>query len=289
MNSMSEGATVAIAYVEDVWHKAKGDPGQKPCPKSCPHDQKKPYAAKIHGSGAQWQVRGTDDVGNPIPKENFEDRGDARVRAAELTTDMASGLHQQRHRGEMPFGDFILKIWWPAAKRRTPLQTHALKERKINQQIIPHLGKMPLADLGPEELSAWDGTLEGMGLGRNERRGTWAVVSTALQAAKEAKRILVNPCRGFESAKRPKKPKGKARRWMPGRCAAVRAELPERYRMVVDLGAGLGLRAGEVFGFSPADLRSGKAHIVRQVLRVNSQLYFGPCKARDGAAPAPDE
>ena len=48
---------------------------------------------------------------------------------------------------------------------------------------------------------------------------------------------------------------------------AVREQLPERYQLVVWLGAGLGFRQGEIFGLSLADidLERGEIHVRRQV------------------------
>ncbi|MDT0344449.1 tyrosine-type recombinase/integrase [Streptomyces litchfieldiae] len=68
------------------------------------------------------------------------------------------------------------------------------------------------------------------------------------------------------------------RAWQQKRVQAVREELPDRYRIGLDLGAGCGLRQGEAFGFSPLDVRGDFVHIERQVLRHKSQLYFGPPK-----------
>ncbi|MGQ0716280.1 MAG: hypothetical protein ACT4NP_03015 [Pseudonocardiales bacterium] len=68
--------------------------------------------------------------------------------------------------------------------------------------------------------------------------------------------------------------------WLAERVHAVRAELGERYRLTVDLGAGCGLRQGEVFGLcvDQVDFVDRAVQIVRQVKIVRSRLVFGPPK-----------
>lgn len=73
--------------------------------------------------------------------------------------------------------------------------------------------------------------------------------------------------------------------------SAIRGALAERYRPMVDLGAGCGMRQGEIFGLGvdDVDLDSGWVHIVRQVKVVRSRLVFGlPKNDRDRRVPLPD-
>ncbi|WP_307937025.1 tyrosine-type recombinase/integrase, partial [Salinispora arenicola] len=67
--------------------------------------------------------------------------------------------------------------------------------------------------------------------------------------------------------------------------------LAERYRPMVDLGAGCGMRQGEIFGrgVDEVDFVSGWVHVVRQVKVVRSRLVFGlPKNDRDRHVPLPD-
>jgi integrase len=61
----------------------------------------------------------------------------------------------------------------------------------------------------------------------------------------------------------------------------VQLALPDRYKLAVTLGAGCGLRPGEVFGISDTDIDRAEnvLHVVRQVTVVdNSHLVFAPPK-----------
>ncbi|MFG2167459.1 tyrosine-type recombinase/integrase [Micromonospora chersina] len=62
--------------------------------------------------------------------------------------------------------------------------------------------------------------------------------------------------------------------------ARFRAALSDRYRVPVDLGAGCGLRQGEIFGVSPDDIDPARPvlHVTRQVKLVRGRLIFAPPK-----------
>ena len=64
------------------------------------------------------------------------------------------------------------------------------------------------------------------------------------------------------------------------RVAAVAAALPDRYRAVMAVAAGLGLRQGECFGLAvdDVDFLRGVVHVGRQVRIVGNRLVFAPPK-----------
>lgn len=68
--------------------------------------------------------------------------------------------------------------------------------------------------------------------------------------------------------------------WSPERAQAVLRALPRRYRPSVKVPAGLGLRQGEVFGFSldDVDRERNVVRVVRQVRIVENKLTFAPPK-----------
>lgn len=79
--------------------------------------------------------------------------------------------------------------------------------------------------------------------------------------------------------------------WTDARLKAVRLALPPLVKIAVPLGAGVGLRQGEMFGLSPDDIdRDAQViHVVRQIQQTNNKLIF--ClpkrdKVRDVPLPA---
>ncbi|MET3984780.1 integrase [Streptomyces sp. PvR034] len=80
--------------------------------------------------------------------------------------------------------------------------------------------------------------------------------------------------------------------WTAERVFAVRAELPERYRALVDLGAGCGLRQGEILGIDvdAIDFDTDTVHVVQQLKLSRSKAVFAPPKGgklRDVPLPGP--
>ncbi|HZM75503.1 MAG TPA: site-specific integrase [Candidatus Limnocylindrales bacterium] len=71
---------------------------------------------------------------------------------------------------------------------------------------------------------------------------------------------------------------------------ALRFGLIERYRAMVDLGAGCGLRQGEIFGLAVEDIDAdgGWIHVRRQVKRVRCRLVYGlPKNDKERDVPLP--
>ena len=103
--------------------------------------------------------------------------------------------------------------------------------------------------------------------------------------------IPKNPCRA-KSVKAPKPLPRRVKPWIPARVFAVRAGLPKRFRAMTDLGAGCGLRQGEIIGL-PVDevgFLTGWLHVAYQVKMVNGHPVFAPPKrgkVRD--VPLPDQ
>lgn len=77
-----------------------------------------------------------------------------------------------------------------------------------------------------------------------------------------------------------------------GRVFAVLAGMPERYRTMVDLGGGCGLRQGEILGVAvdAIDFESGTLHVVQQLKLSRSKPVFALPKSgklRDVPLPGP--
>jgi integrase len=68
--------------------------------------------------------------------------------------------------------------------------------------------------------------------------------------------------------------------WTPERVFAVRAGMPERYQAIVDLGAGCGLRQGEILGVAvdAIDFETDTLHAVQQLKLSRSKPVFAPPK-----------
>ena len=125
----------------------------------------------------------------------------------------------------------------------------------------------------------WLDWLHSKGLGASYRSTLFELLSSILGAALEDKRIHDNPCRA-KSVKKPKAVQRKIVPWPSARLRAVQLALPVRSRIVIQLGAGCGLRQGEILGFSPVDVdrEAMVVNVVRQLRVVGRTVVFAPPK-----------
>jgi integrase len=149
---------------------------------------------------------------------------------------------------------------------------------RLRLHVYPHLGDYPLAALRPSVVQAWARGLQQQ-LAPNYVRVVFANLSAILQAAVDDGAIGRNPCRAA-SVKPPAPDRRKVMPWSAERVAAVAAALPDRYRAVMAVAAGLGLRQGECFGLAvdDVDFLRGVVHVRRQVRIVGNRPAFAPPK-----------
>lgn len=202
-----------------------------------------------------------------------------------VESDVLRGSYIDPTGGRRRFGDFA-EEW--LRTRTFDESTRESTEYRVRKHIVPFFGSRPLASIKPSHIREWD-----RGLARDLAAATRSVVFTHLRtilgAAVDDELIAKNPC-AARSVRRPRPPEHQVVPWKTGEVSAIRAGLPERYRVTVDVGAGCGLRQGEIFGVGvdALDLDGGWLDVRRQVKRVRSRLVFGlPKNDRHRRVPLP--
>jgi integrase len=149
---------------------------------------------------------------------------------------------------------------------------------RLRLHVYPHVGDYPLVALRPSVIQAWARGLQQQ-LAASYVRVVFANLSAILQAAVDDGAIARNPCR-VGSVKPPAPDRRTVLPWPAEQVAAVAAALPHRYRAIMAVAAGLGLRQGECFGLAvdDVDFLRGVVHVRRQVRIVGSRLTFAPPK-----------
>ncbi len=258
-------------YVEDRWLNKRTD-----------RTTGKKERTDRWGKGARYRVAGVPGVRDRV----FERLADAQAWLKTSATDSSRGTFIDPRDGKITLDTYVREHWWPSL--RVPPGTKEAMEYRVFGHILPLLGSQPLSRIDSDAVNLWVVRAEEAGLGASTVRTTWRHLSSILQAAKNANRIAVNPCRGLDTARPPAKPKQKARRWERSTVQAVRGALPDRYRVLTDLGVAAGLRQGEALGFSLDDLANGEILVQRQVMRIRSRLCFGPPKGnKERSVPVP--
>jgi integrase len=264
-------------YIEDRWYK-KG-----PADPETGKPTRVPTAR--HGQGKRWRVAGIPGV-KDRSFEKLEGKHGAKAWLKQSATDNSRGELYDPRDGSITLDEYVRKHWWPTT--RYPPTTRASVKSRIFNHIVPHAGSLSLNRIGFDEIRAWQTRAE-QNIDVGTLVVTWAHFSSILQAAHKAKRIPANPFRDPD-LRAPRLPKSKALAWTQDTVTAVRLALPERYRILVGLAVGAGLRQGEALGFSPDDVDGEDINVVRQIVKVNGKFGFGPPKGnKERVAPCAPE
>ncbi|HEX7355028.1 MAG TPA: site-specific integrase [Mycobacteriales bacterium] len=225
-----------------------------------------------------WRVRYRDPSGAQRNK-SFVRKVDAAAFAATVEADKLRGAYIAPNAGRLTFKEYADGWLERQTFGRSTRDAVALR---LRLHVYPMLGSLRLQNVRASTIQAW---LRGLGrLAPSYQRAIYVDVSAIFAAAVDDERLAKNPCRAG-SVKRPRVEQRKVVPWPAERVLAVRDALPERYAIVVALGAGLGLRQGEMFGLSPddVDFLRGVVHVRRQVRLYSDgrQVFAAPKHRRD--------
>ncbi|MEU1761005.1 tyrosine-type recombinase/integrase [Micromonospora sp. NPDC005223] len=266
-----------MGHVEDRWYKTLRHEGGR----------KERVKTQLFGKGLRYRVRYIGPDGKER-KKSFPDRAKREAEAFMVSTetDKLRGSYVDPLAGRITFAEYA-ETW--LRTRSFDESTREVTEHRVRKHLLPFFGSRQLAAIKPGHIREWDAALVGK-LAPATRAVIFAHLRTILGAAVDDERIAKNPC----SAKSVTAPRPVQRRIVPLRydqVSAIRGGLAQRYRAMVDLGAGCGLRQGEILGLGvdDIDLDAGWVHVSRQVKLVRSRLVFGlPKNDRDRRIPLPD-
>lgn len=275
-----------MAHIEDRWFQPKRDA----LGKLIVDGRGKPVMEPTdrHRKGNRYRVRYVD----PRGQERSRSFPDGKKRAAdaflvEVESDKLRGSYVDPKAGRISFKEYA-DAW--LADQTFNESTREGMEMRLRVHAYPHFGHRELSAIQPAMIRSWDRSLQQAGVASSYRKILFAHVSGIMNAAVDDERITKNPF----SARTVRKPSGEQSRivpWTRERVAAVRAALPRRYQVVADIGAGCGLRQGEVFGLAveDVDFLGGWVHVRRQLKVVRGALVFAlPKGGKTRDVPLPD-
>jgi integrase len=218
--------------------------------------------------------------------KTFKRKVEADRFCAVVSADLVRGQYVDPDAGKVPFETYARK-WLDAQTFEET--TRVAVELRLRLHAFSTLGVRNLSDIQPSTIQGWLRTLAD--LAPTYRKVVFANVSTIFTAAVDDELIAKNPCKA-PSVRRPRSDPKKLVPWTRNRVLGVRDELPDRYRLVVWLGAGLGLRQGEIFALSPDDIdfEAGEVQVRRQVKLFggNRQVFGLPKGRKIRKVPLPD-
>ncbi|MER5399335.1 tyrosine-type recombinase/integrase [Streptomyces sp. NPDC002599] len=252
-------------HIQDRWYKTETDTNGKP----------RRVRADRHGAGMRYRARYIGPDGTEKSK-SFPDRHrrEAEAWLAQVRADMERGQYIDPKNARTTFQQYAER--WLASQT---IDSRDTAERQVRLHAFPYIGSRPLGTFQPAHIRMWLRQMKDAGI-----PGTYAVhiygnVRAVLSAAVDDGFLARNPC----SAKSVRPPTTEAKRivpWLPERVFGVRAMLPERYQAMTDVGAGCGLRQGEILGLTKEaiDIGAGTLHVVRQVKLIRGKPVFAPPK-----------
>lgn len=258
-----------MAHVEDRWFRTVEGPDGKP----------QRARTDLYGKGLRYRVRYIDPNGRERSK-SFPDRQKKAAEdfLVEVESNKLRGTFIDPAAGRLTFGDYATS--W-LENQTFDESTREVTERRLRRHILPYLGGFELAAIRPANVRELDRKLQKAGLSASFRAVALANVATVLNAAVDDERIAKNPCHA-RASRAPRVVPEKVVPWTSDRVFAVQAKMPPRYRVAVDLGAGCGMRQGEILalGIDEVDDERGTMHIVRQLKIVGNRLVFALPKGR---------
>lgn len=234
----------------------------------------------------RWEVtyRNSSNKGR---SKRFAKKSEADRFANNVETDKHRGSYVDINAGRVTFQEYADQ--WLAG-RILAATTREQMESRFSHHVYPVIGELPLNKITPEVIAQWTATLTH--LAPRTRQIIVANVSSAFTSAVDNGRISKDPTKASSlKANKPRIPHERVVPWTVKQVADVHEQLPERYKALAFLGAGVGLRQGEVFGLATTDIDLARDVVTvrRQVVIAQSKLWFAPPKyGKEREVPLPD-
>lgn len=211
----------------------------------------------------KWRARYRDPDGQEHAK-HFERKVDAQTWLDAVTADLVTGRYVDPRAGRVTFRQYGER--WRGAQTHRP-STASLYERLLRLHAYPTLGDRQLSSVRRSDVQGWVAGLAQQ-VAPSTVQGTYSRVRTIFAAAVDDRLIAESPCRNITL------PEIVERKIVPLTTAQVKtlAEAsPEDLRALVPLGAGTGLRSGEILGLAVESI-----DFLRREVKVTQQLVYIP-------------
>lgn len=215
----------------------------------------------------RWRVRLVDPLTDRrLSIGTFRTKAEAEVGFAAAVIDQQRGGWVTPDDGRITLGAYAPR--WVESRltsRGEPLRPRVreLYEGYLDNHILPGLGRVPLGQLTTATVRRWHASLVTEEVGRSTAAKCYRLLRAILNTAVEDRHLVANPCTikgaGVEPADE---------RSIPtiAQVFALADTVSPRYRALVLLAAFGGLRRGELFGLSRADV-----DLLHRVVHVRTQ------------------
>lgn len=215
------------------------------------------WRARYRAPDGKWHAR------------HFARKIDGQKWLNEQTAGIVTGTYVDPRAGKMTFREYA-EQWRSSQVHRPSTQNYI--ERQLRRHAYPVLGDRPLSSIKPSDIQAWVKRLTEH-LQPSTVGVVHGVVSGIFRAAVRDRVIVHNPCDG---TKLPKVTKSRVEPLDTEVVHVLAAAVPDRYRALVILAAGTGMRQGECFGLTVDQINFLRrvVHVDRQLVTVSGQPSF---------------
>lgn len=254
--------------VYDRWHKSHPGEGEAPCAEHS-RGSTRLYATADHMRGDRWQVRWRDDSGNQCKRNFPKKKGTipetcAEAFDAQRTADEARGEWIDPRIGRTPFRDYA-PVWMESRLHKTAtVDTYALH---LRNHIVPAFGASGLAAIRPTMVQQWVKDLQSVkGLAPRTIETIYVIFASVMRGAVRDGYIRKTPCTDIRL---PEIAKTHVQLLTPDQVLALSGAMPQRFALLVLLGAAAGLRQGEAFG-----LALDRIDMAAEMITVDQQVVI---------------
>jgi integrase len=265
-----------MGHIQDRWYRPKKNPETD---KILLNARGKPVMEKteLYGTGLRYKVRYLDPDQEERSK-SFPDKQKKRAEdfLIEVESDKREGKYLNPRAGQKKFRP-VAENWLKG--QSSDAATRMVLRSRLESQVYPYFETKAVGAIKPSTVRDWLGNLEESGFSENYKVVLFAILSGVLESAVDDKIIRDNPCKA-KTVRRPVGGSPKVVPWTEKRVRAVRGGLPERFSVITPLGAGLGMRQGEILGVSIDDFDEDEMvlNLSRQLRIVDRTLMFAPPK-----------
>lgn len=209
--------------------------------------------------GTRWRARWRDPDGRGR-KRVFARKIDAERHHATVAHSKLTGGYVDVRAGKVMFDQYA-EQWRTAQVWRS--STAVAAEANLRLHAMPRFGDRPLVSIRPSDVQGWVRDLTDA-LAPATVRLAYHFFSAVFNAAVRDRVLAASPCSGI---KLPEIERPKVTPLSVEQVKTLAEAMPERFRALVLLGAGTGLRQGEAFGVT-----HDRADFLRRTLTVDRQL-----------------
>ena len=231
----------------------------------------------------KWRARYREHAGGPQRSRHFDRKVDAERFLTNVQSRLFDGSYVDPSAGQQTLGDYAAA--WQAGQVHRPT-TVVQVDAHLRNHVLPHFGDRAVASIRPSEVQAWVRSRAEV-LAPSTVEVVFRIFAAILNAAVDDRLIPRSPCAGVRL------PRQASRQVEPPTVEQIEAlidAMPDRYRALVVLAAGTGLRQGECFG-----LTVDRIDFLRRTIRVDRQLVlagkgppeFGPPKTEASVRTVP--